>query len=147
MMETCPFCGAPAVLETVPTCPTTWGNPKSEHGEHHFILTNVQFYRCSVPCTTPPEEWLDHELSTAYDQQLNEHIKAKLGIDWLALNAARRRWSKQEIEQAAREVVRAYRDGPGDEIDIDRVFNAIGRLAPLVGERWPFKPVKLGRTR
>ncbi len=102
---TCPYCGAPAVVAVTPTHDTVWGMPEYTHGQHKFTLVNVAYSTCSVPCHECTElgDWYTKEQSTAYEQQLNELIKAKLGIDWLAQANARRRPRRTRGENKRKE--------------------------------------------
>jgi hypothetical protein len=76
----CPFCDEKTNIHVEPEYTTTWGRTDSEHGSHTFTLENVEFMRCD----TCEEQFLNYELARAYEQKLNEKIKEKLGIDWLA---------------------------------------------------------------
>ena len=69
--EMCPFCGIPAQLLVLLEENVVWGNPHAKHGEHHFVLRNVEYYRCE-DCD---EEWFTSSLARSRDEKLNEEIK------------------------------------------------------------------------
>jgi YgiT-type zinc finger domain-containing protein len=91
-MTHCYICGGPTEIVIIPEQETTWGMPESEHGSHTFTLKDVPMYQCTV-CG---EGFFNWEQCQVYERQLNELIKEKLGIDWLAECAARRVNSNRE---------------------------------------------------
>lgn len=89
----CHYCEGVRCEERTTTEPTTWGTDGfTEHGRHVFEGIERRYWHCPK-CG---DEFLDMTQAKAHEHLLNEAIKAKLGIDWLAENAARRaRWKAE----------------------------------------------------
>lgn len=87
----CRHCGRKAQKTTKARSRYTWGTEGiTPYGRHVFYLPDT-FYECTF-CGVA---WYDMELSYLHSNRLNEAIKKRLGIDWLAECAARRLESKR----------------------------------------------------
>lgn len=81
-MKTCPICTGECREHTMPKHIATWGSEDSKYGRHTFVLRDVE----SVICISCNEQFFDAVSVAKYEEKLNEQIKKKLGIDWIALS-------------------------------------------------------------